>query len=155
MIVRPLTGLPRSSPARPQDPLICWGVSSRQRYAPPVLAVAGYLVLSSSITVTGMTADSDTLLLALKNWLLLAAAAPMHSLFVGYLWTQRWGSSGLVLALVPFNALALLLTDVEAVWYLAAASLLQAAVLYAAMRASRGAAARAAAGSGSDDTHWQ
>jgi len=38
-----------------QDPLLCWGVASRQRYAPPVLAAAGYLALRASLDITGMS----------------------------------------------------------------------------------------------------
>lgn len=136
-----------------QDPLVCWGVTSRQRYVPPVLAVSGYLILASFLGIQGMLAGSEVLA-ALEHLALLACAAPMHALFVGHLWSYRWQRAWFVLLLVPLNALAMMLTDIEALWHLAATALLQSPVLYFSIQHIRQKAAGGAAFSRPEASKW-
>jgi hypothetical protein len=131
-----------------QDPLLCWGVASRQRYAPPVLAAAGYLALRASLGITSMSLHRELFWGALRNWALLAGAAPMHSLFVAYLWTQRRQSPWLVLALALPCGAAVAFADVEAAWHLGATGLLEAVVLFFGAVAGRSSAASAGGGGG-------
>ena len=114
-----------------QDPLMLWGLGERQRYAPPVLAISGYLAASSAAQlVAGAAAGADSLadahaaelLYLARNAACLLLTLPCHAAFVSYLWARTRLSITAQLFLLPLSVAALILTDLRSVRVLAGLS---------------------------------
>ncbi|KAG2447194.1 hypothetical protein HYH02_007936 [Chlamydomonas schloesseri] len=127
-----------------QDPLILPGLTERQRYCPPFMAVSAYLLgsgvlvaVGDVLTASGAVAASGlppALYLA-KDLGLAALAVPHHVVFLMYLWTLRpkpWGLPLLLLA--PVCLLSLAMADVPALRFFGAVGALAAVMQYFSMK---------------------
>ncbi|EFJ42256.1 hypothetical protein VOLCADRAFT_107353 [Volvox carteri f. nagariensis] len=128
-----------------QDVLILPGLSERQRYCPPQLAISAYLLLTgvvqavTDVLVGGGAAAAAVglppALYLLKELGLAALAVPHHIIFLRYLWTLRaesWGTALLVAA--PVCVLPLAMCDVPALRFFGAVGSMVAVLQYFSMK---------------------
>ncbi|KAI8462462.1 MAG: hypothetical protein J3K34DRAFT_462917 [Monoraphidium minutum] len=120
-----------------RDALLLRGLGEQQRYFPPVLAVSLYLTaLSVANTVGWGLRLADARFWALEIGLLLITL-PTHVLFLQHAWAQRPQPLAALAALAPLSGLALFLTELEAVQYLAAVALAMAVLMFLNVRQLR------------------
>ncbi|GFR52564.1 hypothetical protein Agub_g15154, partial [Astrephomene gubernaculifera] len=133
-----------------QDPLVLPGLSERQRYAPPQLAISGYLLAAGVVAAVadvlagrvggeeGGAAGAAGLppgLHLVKELGLAALAIPHHLLFLHYLWTFKTRAWGLLLLLsAPVCLLPLAMCDEPALRYFGAVGGVVAVVQYFSMK---------------------
>ncbi|GIM00281.1 hypothetical protein Vretimale_5429, partial [Volvox reticuliferus] len=128
-----------------QDVLILPGLSERQRYCPPQLAISAYLLVSgvlvavSDVVVGGgggpAAVGLPPTLYLLKELGIAALAVPHHVIFLRYLWTlhaESWGTVLLVAA--PVCVLPLAICDVPALRFFGAVGMLAAVLQYFSMK---------------------
>ncbi|GLC46128.1 hypothetical protein PLESTB_001193000 [Pleodorina starrii] len=128
-----------------QDPLILPGLSERQRYCPPQLAISAYLLLSGLMVVVGdvvagggaaaAVVGLPPVLYLVKEVGLAALAVPHHLLFLRYLWTHHaasWGTALLVSA--PVCLLPAVMCDVPALRFFGAVGAVVAVLQYFSMK---------------------
>ncbi|GLI61232.1 hypothetical protein VaNZ11_003532, partial [Volvox africanus] len=128
-----------------QDVLILPGLSERQRYCPPQLAISAYLLVSGvSVAVTDAVVGGSggpaavglpPTLYLLKELGLAALAVPHHVIFLRYLWTlhaESWGTALLVAA--PVCVLPLAICDVPALRFFGAVGSLVSVLQFFSMK---------------------
>jgi hypothetical protein len=102
-----------------QDPLLLPALGEQQRYFPPVAAVTACLTGAAAHQVVGWGLSlRDAGFWALNGGLLLLAL-PVHLVFLWHMWHQKPQPLAALALLCPLCALSLLLTQLEAVRYLA------------------------------------
>ncbi|KXZ48748.1 hypothetical protein GPECTOR_25g332 [Gonium pectorale] len=128
-----------------QDPLILPGLTDRQRYAPPQLAISAYLLatgvagaLADVLAAGGAAAAAvglPPMLFLAKELGLAVMAVPHHVLFLSYLWNQRPAPWGLALLLAtPACVLPLAMADIPAIRFFGAVGAVVAVLQYFSMK---------------------
>lgn len=119
------------------DPLLLRCLGEQQRYFPPVFAVSVYLTgLSISNTIGWGLRLADASFWALETGLLIIAL-PMHGVFLQHAWRQQPQPLAVLCVLGPMSGLALLLTQLEAIQYLAGIGLAMCALMVLNVRQLR------------------
>jgi hypothetical protein len=120
-----------------RDGLLLRGLGEQQRYFPPVAAVSAYLAAAAlSNTIGWGLRLQDAGFWALEVGLLLIAL-PMHVLFLAHVWRQKPQPLAALAVLGPLSLVALLLTRLEAVQYLAGIGLAMGLLMFLNVRQLR------------------
>ncbi|GMH37943.1 hypothetical protein BSKO_05827 [Bryopsis sp. KO-2023] len=107
-----------------QDPLLLPGLTERQRYFPPYLALVGYLWMLGlwSLAQAGIfhpevyLAPTDSAWwYLLRNAVMMLVTLPNLVSFLGFLWSQKLKSDATLLIATPLNVLPLAFSELTAI----------------------------------------
>eukprot|EP00884_Botryococcus_braunii_P004655 jgi/Botrbrau1/14190/Bobra.182_3s0123.1 len=110
-----------------QDPVLLRGLGDRQRYAPPIAAIAIYLSVTAALelyrrrfvgSLSLFNAHEKTAFFFLKNLAALVLTLPNHVNFVRYLWSRERVKGTTLLLLTPLCVPAYVLSNIKATTWL-------------------------------------